>query len=98
MAPIWNMLWRQGSPISFIETVTAAISHFHLAHFRISPTCHPASKWALAAARKLLATPVKRAKPFTPELLRDVHAVALAHHLAHILAHVHVLSWSTAVE
>ena len=62
--------------MSFLETVTAAISHFHLAAFSISPTSHPASRRALAAARKLLATPVKRAKPLTPDLLRDVHAVA----------------------
>ena len=67
-----------GKSISFIETVTAAISHFHLAHFRVSPTSHPAAKRALTAARKLLTSPVKRAKPLTPELLRDVHAIALA--------------------
>ena len=67
---------EQGKSLSFLETVTAAISHFHLAAFHTSPTSHPASRRALVAARKLLATPVKRAKPLTPSLLRDVHDVA----------------------
>ena len=68
---------EQGKSLGFIETVTAAISHFHLAIFKISPTSHPASRRALAAARKLLAAPVKRAKPLTPALLRDVHELAV---------------------
>ena len=68
---------EQGKSLSFLETATAAISHFHLAVFKTSPTSHPASRRALSAVRKLLAAPVKRAKPLTPDLLRDAHAVAM---------------------
>ena len=68
----------QKKSLSFIELACAAISHFHLAAFNDSPTAHPSSKWALAAARRLLKKPSRQALPITPDLLRDIHAIALA--------------------
>ena len=66
----------RGESLGFVETATAAISHYHLAQFRELPTAHPAARRALTAARCLLENLIKRTKPITPELIQDLHQLA----------------------